>query len=278
MDIPAEVTQHYAIEGLEGVILDAAQRAGLDLDALRPDDLAAVDEFHIGGRAATEDLAARMGLRPGLRLLDVGSGIGGPARYFAHHHGCHVTGVDLTEDYVRMATSLSKRVGLEEAVAFQQADAAALPFAADSFDGVYMLHVGMNVPDKAAVFGEVGRVLKPGAPFAIYDVVRTGSAEIGFPVPWAADARTSFVADVAAYRDLLESAGFDVTHERNRRVFAIDFFTKLIAASAGGPPSLGLHLVMGADFPKKVANLLDALERDLLAPTELIGRKRLRSA
>ena len=124
MDVSSEVTQHYTIAGLEDVILDGARRAGLDLDALRPDDLAAADEFHIGGRPATAELAARMGLQPGMRLLDVGCGIGGPARYFAQHHGCHVTGVDLTGDYVRIARSLSDRMGLGDAVAFLCSDQA----------------------------------------------------------------------------------------------------------------------------------------------------------
>ncbi len=118
------------------------------------------DEFHVGGFEATQAVAAHMDLRPGLRLLDVGSGIGGPARYFAAEHGCHVTGIDITEEFVQVAKSLTRLVKLDHLVEFRQASALQLPFASETFDRAYMIHVGMNLADKAVVFGEVRRVLK----------------------------------------------------------------------------------------------------------------------
>src|ERR1700687_255473 len=118
---------------------------------LEESDLAAVDEFHVGGLEATQELAAHMDLRPGLRLLDVGSGIGGPARYFASEHGCAVTGIDFTQEVVRVATSFAPRTNLHRLVEFRQGSALQLPSAPATFDRAYMIHVGMNIADKPGI-------------------------------------------------------------------------------------------------------------------------------
>src|SRR4029077_16351908 len=151
--------------------------------------------------------------------------LGGGARYFAHERGCRVTGIDLTEEYVRVAEALARRVGLEVRVSYRHGSALDLPFAPQTFDGAYMLHVGMNIDDKKKAFAAVRHVLKPGGQFAIYDVMReSGEVELSFPVPWTASPETSFVENAAAYRRLLEGAGFAVVKERSRREFAIEFF------------------------------------------------------
>jgi len=273
MTVEQTVAQHYTHGALEAVILEALRKSGKDPERLDPDDLAPGEEFHIGGREATIAFAEQLGLRPGLRLLDVGSGIGGAARYFAHHQKCHVTGIDLTDEFVRVAQTLSQRVGLADKVMFVQGSALDLPFPAASFDGAYMLHVGMNIADKAALFAQVKRVLKPDGFFAVYDIMRTGFGEITYPVPWASTAATSFVAEDAAYRRLLTEAGFEVVHERERRAFGIEFFAKMRARIAeSGLPPLGTHVVMGADFQQKIANVVTGLERGGIAPVEMIGR------
>ncbi len=273
MSTERDVAQHYTHGSLERTILDALAASGKDVGRLAPADLAPVDEFHIGGRQATIELAGQLGLRRGMRLLDIGSGIGGPARYFAHEHGCLVTGIDLTEEYVRVAEALARRVGASQGVSFRQCSALSLPFDANTFDGAYMLHVGMNISNKAALCVEIRRVLKPGGVFGIYDVMRTKDGELKFPVPWAARPDTSFVADVATYRRLLEAAGFVVERERERRAFAIEFFRQMRARIAeSGPPALGPHIVMGADFSQKIANMLATIEAGIIAPTELIAR------
>jgi len=157
-----------------------------------------------------------------------------------------VTAIDLTEEYVRAAEALAKRVGLENQVSYQHGSALALPFAPRSFDGAYMLHVGMNIQDKARLFAEVQRVLKPGGIFGIYDVMReSGEGNRSFPVPWASSPDTSFVESAVTYRCLLESAGFAVQKERSRREFAVEFFLQMRARAAqgGGPhPRGGLGL------------------------------------
>ena len=274
MELERSVEHHYTHGALERAILDALAASGRDLDRLAPADLAPVDEFHIGGRQATIDLAAQLAIEPGLHLLDVGSGLGGASRYFAQERGCRVTGIDLTDEYVRAAQALAQRVGLSNQVFYQQGSALDLPFAPGTFDGAYMLHVGMNIRDKAGVFVEIRRVLKQGGFFAIYDVMReSGEGDLSFPVPWASNPDTSFVESTVSYRGLLESAGFAVQKERSRREFAIEFFRHMRAQAAqgGGPPPLGLHILMGTSAPQKIANMIDNLHRGLIAPTVIIG-------
>jgi ubiquinone/menaquinone biosynthesis C-methylase UbiE len=270
--VEERVARHYAQSGLERTIVEALAASGADPARLAPADLAPVDEFHIGGRQATIDFAGQLDFPTGSSLLDIGSGLGGASRYFAGERGCRVTGIDLTAEYVTLAAALAARVGLAERVSYRQGSALALPFPAGSFDGAYMLHVGMNIEDKARLFAEVRRVLKPGGVFGVYDVMREREGQLSFPVPWAVAAETSFVGSAVDYRRLLEAAGFSVRNERSRRDFAIEFFRQLRArtAAAGGPPSLGLHLLMGTTAPQKIANMVDNLEHGLIAPTEIV--------
>jgi ubiquinone/menaquinone biosynthesis C-methylase UbiE len=219
-----------------------------------------------------------MELGSGLRLLDVGSGIGGPARYFAAEHGCSVTGIDLTEEFVRVAINLTRRTKLDRLVEFRQGSALQLPFAPDAFDRAYMIHVGMNIADKPGIFREVRRVLKPAGLFTIFDIMRTGDGQtsdgpIRYPVPWALSEETSFVAAAKDYRDALQSSGFHIAQERGRRAFAIDFTERVMARLAqGGPPALGLHLLMGEKAPVMVRNILAMMKEGVLEPVELYAR------
>jgi ubiquinone/menaquinone biosynthesis C-methylase UbiE len=271
MELEKAVACHYAHGSLEETILDALAAAGKDLAHLTPKDLAPVDEFHVGGRPATVAFAQHFGLRPGMRLLDIGCGLGGAARYFAHEHGCRVTGIDLSEEYVNVANALAGRVGLDGSVTCEQGSALALPFEPGGFDAAYMLHVGMNIEDKARLFAEVRRVLAPAGLFGIYDVMRLADGELSFPVPWASGPESSFVVDAATYRRLLVAAGFEVIVERNRRDFALEVFAQMRARGAAtGPAPLGLHIVMGASTAQKVRNMIGDISSGLLAPTELI--------
>jgi SAM-dependent methyltransferase len=274
MALEQEVAGHYTHGSLEAAILAGLQAMGRSRDHVGPDDLAAIDEFHIGGKAATEHLAIQLHLTSGTTLLDVGSGIGGAARFFARQYGCHVKGVDLTPEYVEVATRLTELVGLSGRAEFRVGSALALPFPDGSFDRATLLHVGMNIPDKTRLCREVHRVLKPGGLFAIYDVMRTGDEEIEFPVPWAATSSTSFLQAPEHYRGAFTSAGFKITSERNRRDAGIEFFKTMKARIAeSGPPPLGLHILMGKDAPVKTANMLRNLEHGRIAPVEIIAAK-----
>ena len=273
MEIEQAVARHYAHGSLEETILSALAAAGKDLNRLTPKDLAPVDEFHVGGRQATIAFAQEFGLRPGMRLLDIGCGLGGAARYFADAHGCQVTGIDLSGEYVGVANALAARVGLAERVSCQAGSALALPFAPGSFDAACMFHVGMNIEDKSRLFAEVRRVLAPSGLFGIYDVMRLAAGELSYPVPWASGPESSFVADAATYQRLLAAAGFEVLKQRDRRDFALEVFGLMrTRGAAGGPGPLGLHLVMGANAGQKVKNMIADISAGLITPTELICR------
>jgi len=265
------VAQHYAHGSLEATILNALAAAGKDVNHLTLKDLAPVDEFHVGGRPATVAFAEQFELKPGMRLLDIGCGLGGAARYFAQEHDCSVTGIDLSKEYVDVANMLAARVGLGGRVSCRQGSALALPFAPGSFDGVYMFHVGMNIEDKSSLFAEVRRVLAPSGRFGIYDVMRLAPGDLSFPVPWASGPESSFVADAATYRTALVAAGFQVLKERDRREFALGVFAQMRArGAAAGPGPLGLHIVMGASAAQKVKNMIGDITSGLIAPTEMI--------
>jgi len=269
----AKVAGHYTRGKLEETILQAVALTGSDPGQLKAKDLATVDEFHVGGLEATRELGAQMELGPGLRVLDVGSGIGGPARYFAAEHQCKVTGIDLTEELVQVARSLTRRAKLDHLAEFVQASALDLAFPVETFDRAYMIHVGMNIADKTGVFREVRRVLKPGGMFVIFDILRAGGGEIAYPVPWALNEETSFVADLKSYRDALEKAGFRVERDRGRRAFGIDFTERMIARGAqGGQPALGLHLLMGDLASVMIKNVLTMMKQGVLEPVELYAR------
>ena len=270
-----DVSAHYASAGLLAAIRDGVARLGKTPATVTTEDLAPVDEFHIGGRQASEDFLGQLGLTPDQRVLDVGCGLGGTARFAATRYGSHITGIDLTEEYVTTGQAICDWVGLGDRVSLRQGSALAMSFEADTFDGAYMLHVGMNIDDKRQLCAEVHRVLRPGACFGIYDVMRTGEGELAYPVPWAATSETSAVHSLDDYRAALRAAEFATTAERNRRDFALEFFAKLKARTTGarGSAPLGLHILMGDTTPRKIANMVANIASGTIAPVEIVARK-----
>lgn len=271
MNLERQVTEHYSLQNLDEKILAALKSAGKSSASPTTDDLDALDNLHLGGREAVKELSASMGIESGMHLLDVGCGVGGPARYFAER-GCHVTGIDLTEAFIHAARKLTDLVHLSDRARFQQGSALEMPFASGSFDAAYTIHVGMNIEDKARMFREVARVLKPGGRFGIFDIMRVGSAELVFPTPWALTSDTSFTSTVADYRHALEAAGFQITHERRRRQFALEFVEKIRAqAASGSPQTLGVHVLMGEQAPLMLKNVNQAIAAGKLDPVELVA-------
>jgi ubiquinone/menaquinone biosynthesis C-methylase UbiE len=270
-----DVSAHYAHGHLIAAIRDGIVSLGKTVSSVTIDDLAPVDEFHVGGRQASEHFLDQLAFTHESRVLDVGCGLGGPARFAASRYHCRIDGIDLTPEYVEAGQEICKWVGLTDHITLHQGSALSMPFANGTFDGAYMLHVGMNIEDKAKLCAEVARVLRSGSHFGIYDVMRVGDGELAFPVPWATTANLSAVARPSQYRSALEAAGFTVVNELNRREFALQSFEQQRAriAAAGGPPPLGLHVLMGRNTPDKGQNLLKAISCGHVAPVELIARK-----
>ena len=215
---------HYARPDLVASLLDDLARAGHDSTALQVRDLGEFDEFHVGKREASARLAPLLGLDPDDQLLDVGCGIGGPARFFADATGARVTGIDLTPDFIEAATELTRLVGLSERVRFQLASGTELPFEDGRFDAATLMHVGMNIEDKRTLLFEMARVTRPGGRVLVYDLMRIDEGELAFPMPWASYARFSFVDREAVYLDAAAAAGLTPTdrisfHETARRFF-----------------------------------------------------------
>lgn len=273
MEAEQQVARHYGRSGIEQAFLDALREAGKDPDHLTAADLSGSDEFHLGGPAATAALAADLGFGPETHLLDIGCGVGGPARHLAAALGCRVTGIDLTAEFVEAAEALTRRCGLADRVSFRQGSALAMPFPDAGFDAATLLHVGMNIADKAALFAEVRRVLRPGARFGVYDVMQVGEGDLPYPMPWAATPETSFVATPETYRRLLGEAGFTIEAEHDRGALALRLIREARErAAARGPSPLGPQLLMGPTAPQRVANVMAAVERGLIAPVAMVAR------
>lgn len=268
------IQTHYTRADLGDVILTALEKAGRDIDHLTPEDLAPIDQFHIRGRAATLELARAAGLDASKHVLDVGSGVGGTSRCLAKEFGCRVTGIDLTDEYCRAASMLSAKTGLAHLVDYRQGDATKLPFDDQTFDVVWTEHVAMNIPDKTRLYKEMHRVLKPGGTLAIYDVLAGPSGPVLFPVPWAHTPDTSFLVSPTELRRLLEEAAFTITDWADTTEAARAWFVRLAdKIQKEGFPSLGFHLLLGADFKVMAQNQGRNLQEGRIALAQIVARK-----
>jgi MPBQ/MSBQ methyltransferase len=262
MDVRDLVTSHYSGSNLSEIILHALAEHDIDIDELGPADLFALDQLHAGGAPATKHLLDRLEVGPGASVLDVGCGIGGASR-MAAMAGAEVTGIDLTPDFVDAATTLTDRVGLGDRATFLTTPGEALPLDDGSFDVALMVHVGMNIPDKQAVFAEVHRVLAPGGRFGIYEQMRTGDGDLPYPLPWAEDERSSFVERADDYTRQLEAVGFTIVDVEDRTSSAV-----------GGPPpgAVSNAVVFGPGFMQRIGNNIAATKAGLLAAMVVVAR------
>lgn len=269
------VDSHYSRSDLGEAILAAVVAAGKDPDVLTIEDLAPVDQFHIGGKAATLEHARLAGLKPGLRVLDVGGGLGGPARTLAQEFGCMVEVLDLTEEYCRVGQVLTARTGLADHVSFRHGNALDMPFADGTFDLVWTQHSSMNIADKERLYHEISRVLRPGGCLALHEIMAGPVTPIHFPVPWARDPAISFLRPPADVRALLLDLGFREQAWMDRTADALAFFQSLAAtAPPSGPHPLGLHLLLGTDFPTMVQNQVRNLQEQRITVIQGVFERR----
>jgi sarcosine/dimethylglycine N-methyltransferase len=251
-DLLDGVRDHYRATGLTERLKVALTAFGPEAQRLAPEQLGALDQFHTRGLAATAELAKLAGITADTSVLDVGSGVGGPARFLAATYGCWVTGVDLSEPFVDAARYLTERTGQSGQVSFQTANALELPFEDGRFNVVLLQHVAMNISDRVRLYREIWRVLKSGGTFATFDVV-LNSGEPLYPLPWARTPATSFLLTAAATRQAIEPAGFRTLTWQDDTEAAKAWIAKLRAS--GPPPSPNLGIVTGPDFAQLSANL-----------------------
>jgi SAM-dependent methyltransferase len=251
-DTNCAIERHYTQSDLLARVLDALAAAGLDVERLRPEDLYAVDQLHGGGLAATKDHARRAQLTAAMHVLDVGCGVGGSARYLAATIGCRVTGVDLTAEFIVVARDLTRRCGLSPLVAFERADATALPFADAAFDHAWSHNVTMNIRDKIAFAREIARVLKPGGRFTCAEYAKGPKGALTFPLSWARDAGLSFLVTPAEMRAALESGGLRVLEQVT--IPEGDASTSVARPADGVRARLTSAVVMGDDAPERQRN------------------------
>lgn len=262
-----ELTSHYGGEGLAARVLATVDAAG----AREPRTLAALDQFHIGGASATRRLAERAGVAPGHRILDVGSGLGGPARLLARDFGAQVTGIDLMVELCRVAAGISARLGIEDRVRICAGDATALPFADASFDLVWSEHVAMNIADRPTLYRGFARVAAPQGRLALYDVVEGRSpGELALPVPWARVPEHSHLVSAEALCTQVGQCGWRLVELEDETTAALEWFAAVVGRGPAGP---SLVDVMGPDFPAMTANLRANLSAGRIGVVQAVFEK-----
>lgn len=268
------IADHWGRGDVYGLIVSALGRMSKSLEGLTIEDLAPVDHFHARGFPATVELADRLPISAGQHILDIGCGLGGPARYMARRFQCRVTGLDITEPFVEAANKLTGLLRMERQVRIERGDGHRLPYPDSSFDGAYTQHVTMNVADRPAFFAEACRVLKPGAFFALTEHGLGPKGDPHYPLPWSEDGSGAYLATPAETRSFLEKAGFEaIAIEDTGPKYVAAYKTAIERAEQGALPPLGIHLLMGETALQKARNARRNIEEGRTHPIQLICRK-----
>jgi len=267
------IENHYLKERLFEDIINRLKEQNIALGNVKRSDIAGADEFHVRGASVSKELANSIDLN-GLKVLDVGCGLGGPCRMLADEYNCQTTGIDLSSEYIRTANKLSELVNLKSKTTFIQGDATELPFEDNSFDVVWTQHVQMNIPDKGKFYSEINRVLKTGGHFLFYDILKNSNGNVNYPMPWASNASLSFLFKAEEMDRYLKKLGLTKKQSTNQTQAGIDFFDTLVAKlKEFGPPKMGLNVLMGETTKPKLMNLLTHLKSGELELKSGVYRK-----
>jgi ubiquinone/menaquinone biosynthesis C-methylase UbiE len=263
MNIDALVDKHYGFGGIMEKIEAALNLAGKDINSLTVEDLAPIDEFHTRGRESTLEVVELANLKASDLVLDVGCGLGGTARYLAEQYECNVVGLDLTEEYISVGNKLTNLVGLSDRVELRHGSALEIPYEDERFDMVWTEHVQMNIADKNRFYSEIVRVLKPGGRLLFHDIFRGLGDLPSYPTPWAEDESISALVTEMEARSTIEQVGLEIDQWIVKVQDSIEFFKRVSARiEADGPPSIGIHILMGDNAKEKLQNYVRNLTED----------------
>lgn len=269
-----DVSQQWGEGDVLNRILDALEASGITAANASVEALAPLDHFHARGFHATRELADVLPVKAGDRLVDIGCGVGGPARYFAHRFGCRVDGIDITEPFVVAANHLSELTGLRDRVTVRLGDGHSLPYPDETFDGGYSQHVTMNVADRDRFFGEAFRVLRPGAFFALTEHGLGSGGPPYHPVPWSNDGSHEHLMQPAETVERLRKAGFDgIAVTETGEKYLAGYQNVIALAEKGELPPLGVHILLGAAAAAKTRNAARNIEEGRTVPVQVICRK-----
>jgi ubiquinone/menaquinone biosynthesis C-methylase UbiE len=281
--MPSAITQriqdNYNIDAMVERVQQALESAGLGSGPLQWGDLVAFDQFHVRGLEATKELANDLQLKRGQCVLDVGSGLGGPARFLAEVHSVHVTGIDLTPSFIEISNYLSERAGLTDKLVFTQGDATELPFQDEAFDVVWTQHVSMNIEDKARLYKGFHRVLKAGGRLAIYDAIQGSNGPVLYPTPWAREEGISFIASERGMIDGLTEAGFEDLSVIDKTQGAAQWFRNLRQQreqqkqSQTAPDPLSPLFILGPGMGPAIGNFAQNVLEDRVRVVQIIAHK-----
>ncbi|MAJ07009.1 MAG: SAM-dependent methyltransferase [Crocinitomicaceae bacterium] len=255
------VQSHYFVSELYNNILDKLKTIGVDLNNVKRTDLSSVDEFHVRGLEVSKELAQQI-TSSNLKVLDVGCGLGGPARMIADEKSCTVTGLDLSQEFIDTAKALSKLVNLDSKTTFLKGDALDLPFERNSFDIVWTQHVQMNIFEKKKFYSEIFRVLKTGGKFLYYDIFKSSDNDINYPMPWASRQDLSHLIKIAELEKILNSIGFNSFSQKNQTNAGLASIKQMLShIKKFGPPIMGLNVLMGKDTKQKILNAFNHFDQ-----------------
>jgi ubiquinone/menaquinone biosynthesis C-methylase UbiE len=267
----SNISEHYASGDLLERLREALRSDGVDPHQPTIEALAPYDQFHGRGLEVTQEIAASLTMSSADHILDIGSGIGGPARYFADRFGCRVTGIDLINEFCEVAHELTRLLGLKDKVRFEQGNALDMPFEGQMFDGAYSMNVSMNIADKDTLYSEIYRVLRPGAWLVLSEIARGSGPELEYPTPWASTAASSFLATPEDTRMKLEAHGFEITSLSDATERTLDFGRRSRAAVERGEKPLlrAVQLIHSDLAPVAMANSARGVSEGIVIPIEV---------